>query len=152
MLLIGQHHQWLSRTTVISVTHLSASHLTLRIQISSVWRIVCKIIENCVHYLLKWILSLVGCHQMISLLFCLAADACLSRGVYSGKSDCLVLPKNKSFYGKPAKTVMFLDWKVAKNLWRSRVSTKQRPDLDSACLKTPITTFCLTILINWNFS
>ena len=25
------------------------------------------------------------------------------RGVYSGKSDCLVLPKNKSFYGKPAK-------------------------------------------------
>ena len=23
--------------------------------------------------------------------------------VYSGKSDCLVSPKNKSFYGKPAK-------------------------------------------------
>ena len=31
------------------------------------------------------------------------------RGVYSGKSDCLVLPKNLAFYGKPAKTVMCLD-------------------------------------------
>ena len=40
---------------------------------------------------------------------------------------------------------------MAKNLWRSRVSTKQRPDLDSACLKTPITTFCLTILMDLHF-
>ena len=31
------------------------------------------------------------------------------RGVYSGKSDCLVLPKSQSFDGKPAKTVMSLD-------------------------------------------
>ena len=44
-----------------------------------------------------------------------------SRGVYFGKSDCLVLPKMLSFYGKPAKTVMCLD---QKKLWRSRVSTK----------------------------
>ena len=72
--------------------------------------------------------------------------------VYFGKSDCLVLPKTKSFYGKPGKTVMCLDYKVAKNPWRSRVSTKQSPDLVSACLKTPITTFCLTILMDLNFS
>ena len=31
-------------------------------------------------------------------------------------------------------------------------SPKQRPDLDSICLKTPITTFCWTILMDWNFS
>ena len=34
----------------------------------------------------------------------------------------------------------------------SRGSTKQRPDLDSACLKTPLPTFCLTILMDLNFS
>ena len=33
-------------------------------------------------------------------------------------------------------------------LWRSRGSTKQRPDLDSVCLKT----FCLTILMDLIFS
>ena len=74
------------------------------------------------------------------------------RGVYSGKSDCLVLPKNKSFYGKPAKKVMCSDLKVAKNLWRSIVSTQQRLYLDSAYLKSPITTFCLTILMDLIFS
>ena len=47
---------------------------------------------------------------------------------------------------------MSLEYKVAKTLWRSRVSAKLRPDLDSACLKTPITTFCLTILMDLNFS
>ena len=31
------------------------------------------------------------------------------RGVYSGKSDYLVLLKNYSFYEKPAKNVMWLD-------------------------------------------
>ena len=46
------------------------------------------------------------------------------RGVYSGKSGCLVLPKNLAFYGKPEKTVMYFDLKVAKTLWRSRASPK----------------------------
>ena len=68
-----------------------------------------------------------------------------TRGVYSGKYDCLVLPKNRSFYGKQAKTVMSLDLNVAKNPYRLRVSMKQRPDLESA-------TFCLTILMDLNFS
>ena len=31
------------------------------------------------------------------------------RGVYLGKSGCLVLPKNLSFYEKPPKNVMCLD-------------------------------------------
>ena len=39
-----------------------------------------------------------------------------SRGVYSKKFDCLVLPKNLAFYGKPAKTFMRLDSKVAETL------------------------------------
>ena len=43
------------------------------------------------------------------------------------------------------------DYKVAKHLCRSRVSTKQRPDLDPACLKTPLGNFCLTILMDLNF-
>ena len=30
-------------------------------------------------------------------------------GVYSGKSDCLVLPKNKSFYGKTGKNSPVLE-------------------------------------------
>ena len=38
------------------------------------------------------------------------------------------------------------------NLYRSQVSTKRRLDLDSVCLKTPITTFCLTIVMVLNFS
>ena len=32
-----------------------------------------------------------------------------NKSVYFGKFDCLVLHKNKSFYRKPAKTVMSLD-------------------------------------------
>ena len=36
-------------------------------------------------------------------------NCAIPRGVYSGKSDCLVLPKSKSFYGKLAKIVMVLD-------------------------------------------
>ena len=38
----------------------------------------------------------------------------LVRGVYSEKPDCLFLPKLLSFYGKPTKTVMSLDKKLAK--------------------------------------
>ena len=45
---------------------------------------------------------------------CLVASAPVGRGVYSGKSDCLFLLKNKLFYGKPAKNFMCLDGEVAK--------------------------------------
>ena len=40
---------------------------------------------------------------------------------------------------------------MAENLWRGRVSTKWRPDLGSAYPKTPVTTFCLTIFIRFEF-
>ena len=40
------------------------------------------------------------------------------------KSDSLVLPKNKWFYGKMAKTVMSLDTKVTKTPWKNNVGPK----------------------------
>ena len=70
-----------------------------------------------------------------------------TRSAYYGKSDCLVLAKNLAFYTKSGKRVMCLNLKVTKTLWRSRGSSKQRSDLDAACLKTPKTIFCLTILM-----
>ena len=39
--------------------------------------------------------------------------------------------------------------KVVKTPWRSRASPKLRPDLDSKWVKTPLTTFCLTIFSDW---
>ena len=47
------------------------------------------------------------------------------KGLYSVKSDCLVLPKNSAFYGKPEKTVMYFDLKVAKTLWRNKDNVQQ---------------------------
>ena len=41
--------------------------------------------------------------------------------------------------------------KHAKILWKNRVGPKIRSDLNSACLKTPMTTFCWTWLIYLNF-
>ena len=71
------------------------------------------------------------------------------RGVYSGKSYCLVslvvlqkTRKNRDVFGL----------KVNKNICRSTGCIKWGPDSDSACLKTPITTFCLNILMDLNFS
>ena len=55
--------------------------------------------------------------------YSLQPAACIStrhRGVYSGKSDCLVLLKNKSFYRKPAKNVYVLNRKLAKKLMKEQ--------------------------------
>ena len=75
------------------------------------------------------------------------------QGVYSGKSDCLVLPKNLAFgFGKSANKRHELRQKSTETPWRCRASPELRPDLDSAYLKTPEKTFCLTILTDFNFS
>ena len=48
-------------------------------------------------------------HHVVTMYWWLLAPWGPTRGVYFGKSDCLILPKMRSFYGKPAKTVMSLD-------------------------------------------
>ena len=63
------------------------------------------------------------------------------RGIYSCKSDCLVLPKSKSFYKKPAKTSCFWAKKWPKPHVGAGSAQNRSHNLDSACLKTPITTF-----------
>ena len=72
-----------------------------------------------------------------------------TRVVYSRRSGCLVLPKNSMFYEKSTKNCYKFGPKGAKILWRS--SQKLSQDLVSACLKTPTTTFCLTILVDLKF-
>ena len=62
----------------------------------------------------------------------------------AGKKLLWVKPKRgiKHHEGSLSKTTMKGQSQLASKLW---------PDLDSACLKAPITTFCLTILMDLNF-
>ena len=60
-------------------------------------------------------------------------------------------PKFSRFMENQQKPSCVQTEKWQKNLRRSRVSTKQTPDLDLAFLKTLITTFCLTMLMDLNF-
>ena len=72
------------------------------------------------------------------------------RGEYFGKSDGLVSPKDLAFYGKPVKHCYEFGKKTAKTPSWDRASTKLWLDVYSPCLKTPLTTFCLTTLMNFN--
>ena len=62
----------------------------------------------------------------------------------AGKKLLWVKPKRgiKHHEGSMSKTTMKGQSQLASKLW---------PDLDSACLKAPVTTFCLTISMDLNF-
>ena len=67
-----------------------------------------------------------------------------SRGVYSGKSDCLVLPKIL-FFSKTGKYRYELEHKMSKPHEGAQIAKNW--DLYSAWIRTPVTPFWLTILM-----
>ena len=51
---------------------------------------------------------------------------------------------------KTSKTLLWVWEKTAKTPWWDKANTKLWLDFYSPCLKTPLTTFCLTTLMNFN--
>ena len=73
------------------------------------------------------------------------------RGVYSGNSDYIVLPKAWPFNRKPINTVVSLNKKVAITPCSSRASPNLRLDFDSASLKPYNDGFKLSIIFLFYF-
>ena len=77
-------------------------------------------------------------------------DSFRRRGGYSGKLDCLVLPKNLAFYSKPAKNCCEFG---QKDKWPNPYEGAELAQ--NLCLllchayHNPITTYFLTLSINW---
>ena len=72
-----------------------------------------------------------------------------SRGVNSVQSDCLVLPEKLTFYKILWKPLWV--WTTERpNHDGTELAQNGRPDLYSACLKTPITTSCFTMMTDFS--